>query len=874
MFKKVASRFFRWFCRAEYYEDIEGDLEELYNERMQLGSSLHAELGYAKEVLLLFRPSIIKRISMPPISSSKGLVKQNVRLAFRQISRHTMSSSIKIFGLTVGITACLLLSFYLKHELSYDTQFPESDRIFRVTVHYQKEDIRGVDFPAPFSKALKSDFPEIEQTSRFLQANWLHHIRKPQDATNEYEKGFAYADPELIEIFRLPMIYGDSRSALEEPQSIIISERKAKKFFPGVNPIGQSVILNNDNSTLYQITGVFEDRPNNSHLQFDFLISLTNIVFFPGEDEYWGANIYSVYSTLLPGSDAQLISEKMASMSAKYFVPSFMARDFSNPEELGANMKYDLQPVRDIYLNKIDVSDDLPHGDVRLYWLLGIAGLLILLIACINFVNLSTASANTRAKEIGVRKVSGATKGHLINQFLTESILFTFLSLLLGCLLTWLILPHVAVLAPIKQNFLLYSLEIIPLLLVTMIVIGICSGLYPSLYLAKFKPISTIKQTPGAGGKDRFSHSFFVAFQFTASVALIICSSVVYQQMQFILDKEIGFDKDQVLVINGAQLLGEKTNAFKEELLRQPGIQRVAASDFLPIEGASRYADSFWQEGTQTLMQGVNAQIWSVDYDYVPTLGLHILEGRNFSRTFASDSSAIIISASLAKQLGLENPVGQRLTNKTNTWQIVGVMEDFHFESLRTPLSPSSLVIGVQASTLSIRFDGEERTEILATVEQTWNEFVSTTPMRFEFLGESFAHMHNDVENSATLFNSFSVTAILIACLGLFGLMRYITEQRKREMGIRKVLGATETNIAFLLSRDYMKPIIISLFIGIPLAWYVMQQWLYGFAFRTEIDWWIFLFAGGVTLAIALVTVSYHLLKTALTNPIDIIRYG
>lgn len=810
---------------------------------------------------------------MLAFNSSKDLAKKNIHLAFRQIRRHTLSSSIKIFGLTVGITACLLLSFYLRHELTFDTQHPNSDRIFRVTVHYQQEDIRGVDFPAPFSRVLQSDFPEIEQVSRYLEANWLHHVRTTQNTTNEFEKGFAYADPQLIDIFGLPMIHGDPRTALDRPRSIMISEQKAQKYFGGENPVGQSLILNDDTSTLYQITGVFQDRPLNTHLQFDFLISLRDVSFFPGDQEYWGANMYTVYTTLSSDSDPRLLSEKLASISVNYFVPSFRARDFSDPEELGANMNYYLQPVGDIYLNTAGVSDDLPHGDVRLYWLLGISGILILFIGCINFINLSTASANVRAKEIGIRKVSGATQGHLIHQFLAESLIFCLISMVLGIGLVGLILPYMTSFAP-SPNLLLNLLAVAPLLFGVVIIIGLCTGLYPSLYLAKFKPVSSIKQTSNTNGRTNYSRALFVAFQFTASVALIICSLVVYQQMQFILNKEIGFDKDQILVINGAQVLGEKTAAFKEELLRHPGIQHVTSSDFLPLEGTPRYEDSFWQEGTQSVMQGVNAQIWSVDYDYVPTLGFHISEGRNFSRAFASDSSGIIISASLAKGLGLEDPVGTYVTNKATTWQVVGVVEDFHFESLRTPLSPSSFVIGTQASTLSVRFEGGERREIIAAVEKVWDQFVTTTPMRFEFFDESFAHMHKDVEISARLFNSFSVTAILIACLGLFGLMAYITEQRRREIGIRKVLGATGANIALLLSQDYIKPICISILIGGSIAWYVMQQWLSGFAFRTEIDLWIFLSAAGITLAITIATVSYHLLKTVRSNPINSIRYG
>ena len=873
MIKRIADRFFQWFCKPEYYSDIRGDLEELYNEHLETASTLRADLQYGLEIMFLCRPALIKsELFHSPISGNL-MIKKNIILAFRQMWKQKLYAAIKILGFTASITACLLLFIYLQQEFTYDIHYSQGDRIYRVTVHYEAEDVRGVDFPAPFAIALQTDFPEIESAGRFLSAHWLKLARSLGQTTNRFEESIAYGDPELLDILQLPVKSGDPSVDLKRPNTLIISERVSRKYFGNDNPIGKSFIFNNDATTVYEIVGVFENFPKNSHLQFDFLLTLSGVEFWPGEQEYWGANMYTVYALIAHEAQAALLSDKLSILSTNYFLPSFREREFANPEELASNMSFGLQPVKSVYLNTAGVSDDLTHGDMRLYLILIIAGVLLLIIACINFTNLTIASSSARTKEIGIRKALGATRFEITNQFLVEATLAIFISVVVGIALSWFLLPYFNSIASLSLAFPWQITALIPGIIISALVLGLISGIYPSLILSKLKPASIIKGTASPKILSRFSQAHFVVFQFTASVVLISCTVIVYQQMQYILTKEVGFDKEQVLTIQGTHALEEKIDVFKEELRRLNGIEQVASSDYLPLDGSNRYHDSFWLDGLQNTHEGVNAQIWSIDYDYITTLGIEFVTGRNFSKSFSSDSSAIIVSASLANGLGLENPLGERITNRESRWNIIGVIEDFHFESLRSPISASSFILNSSASTLSIRFaDNADREQLVHSAQRIWEELVPSIPLRYEFLDDGYADMHEDVQRSASLLNNFALLAILIACIGLFGLTIFVMERRTKEIGIRKVLGASIGDIVFLLTKEFAQPVLVSIIIATPIAWYMMQRWLEGFTFRTEIHWWIFLLSGAITLMIALLTVSFHSVKAAISNPVKAIQ--
>lgn len=869
--KKQADQLFRWFCHPDYYDDIRGDLEELYADKRTSSSKLATDLFYTKEILLLFRLSLIRPSLFRDLFTSRAMIKNNVKTAIRRIWNQKSFSVIKIGGLAIGIAAFMLIAIYLQHQLTYDNFYAEKDRIYRVTVKYLKEGFNGVDFPAPFAKVLVNDYPEVEQAGRFIESSWLNQIRPANQIQNVFEEGFAFVDPEFLDILDLPVVAGNCIQSMQAPNTIIISKSKASKYFPTQDPVGQMLIINDNPQNPYKIVGVFEDFPSNSHLDVDFMISLSEVEFWAGEQSYWGANMYSIYTLLQEGTDVNSLNEKLSSITTNYFLPSWIERDFANPQDIANNIAYELQPLQDIYLGPAEIRDDLKHGDKGLLWVFGLSGVLILVIAGINFINLSIARYSLSVKEISIRKVLGATKKQLISQFLTESHLYSFFSLAIGCLLAQLALPFLNQLAGQSLVFPIQLSWGILLFFAATFALALLTGLYPSIYLSNLK---TSSAGINAGKPNLFFQRSLIVFQFVVSVTLIIFSITAYQQMSFILNKDVGFDKEQLLVIQGTSVLSDKVSVFKDKIQNLSAGTSVSVGDYLPMQGSRRYADSFWKDGQQKTVQGVNAQIWQVDPDYVKTLGINILNGRDFNRDLASDSSAILISQSLAEQLAVGKELDQWISNKEKTWKTIGIIDDFHFESFRNNISPMALVLGTGNSSMAVKLKNSNAKESIEAIRKSWIEFAPTTPFRYEFLDENFAAMHKDISQSAKLFNVFSLLAILIACLGLFGLTAFNADQRKKELGIRKVLGANVSDILFLMSKDIIILVSLAILFAIPIGWYLVTFWLQGFAYSIDINGLIFFSAASLTLVIALFTISSQCIKVALANPVHSIQDG
>ncbi|MEM6347452.1 MAG: FtsX-like permease family protein [Bacteroidota bacterium] len=796
------------------------------------------------------------------------MFQKHFTFAFRHMWRHKLYSTIKIGGFSLGIAAFLLLWIYLNNEYNYDRFYPEKDQIFRVTTRYVKEDFRGVSFPAPFAKALVQDFPEVENAGRYIAASWINQIRLPDESQYRYEQGFAYADRELIELWNLPLVSGNI-ALLDEPNTLLISHQKAKRYFADNNPIDQVLILN-DNKP-YKVVGVFEDVSKQSHLEFEFLISLKGVEFWPGEQNYWGANMYAVYTKLHPNTDVHSLNTKMSSLVQNYFLPSFIDRDFANPQEIAANMKYELQPIEEIYLNSGDIRDGLAHGDSRLLGLFIVAAILIIFIASFNFINLSVARFSLRAKEISMRKILGAGRKQVVWQFLAESLLYSSLSIAIGLILAFQFLPLLSQMLGKNLEFPFSIYNTVPLFLLASVVLGLFNGLYPSIFLAGFNVASNGFSLNRTRSNAWFQRSL-VVFQFAVSVCLLICTITVYKQMKYILDTDLGFEKENVLIIKGGNNLGDKIPTFKEELLRMSGVKSVTQTDYLPTSDGIRYSDSFWEDGQAATQKGVNAQIWHVDHGYLQTLQLEILEGRNFDPAMATDSASIIISRSMADKLQESGRVDQYLTNKNKTWKIIGIVEDFHFESLKNQIEPLCMVLGDQPANLSIKLTSANTDLLMAEIENLWYQFAAGSAFRYEFLDENFANMHIEVDRSAKLFNIFAMLAILIACLGLFGLTTFNAEQRQREVGIRKVLGASVLSLFVLLSKDFLKLVILAVFIAIPIGWYIIQIWLENFAYRVEIKGLIFPLAAGFALLLAGLTMGAQIMRVVRLNPVNVIQ--
>jgi putative ABC transport system permease protein len=667
------------------------------------------------------------------------------------------------------------------------------------------------------------------------------------------------------------MVYGNRTHALDEPNTLVISKRKADKYFPNENPVGKLMILNNDVSKPYKIGGVMEDLPATSHLPYDFLMTLKGVEFYPGEQNNWMANNYPTYLLLRPGANTAALEKKLAIITEKYLVPSMKEAGNVNAADMTKKLNYQLQPVRDIHLKSYEIHDRLSHGDIRFVWLFGTVATFILIIACINFINLSTAKSANRAKEVGIRKVVGSLRSSLVKQFLTESMLFSFLSFVLGLLVAWLLLPYFNTLSAKTLSFPFEEWWLLPILIGAALIIGVLAGIYPSFYLSAFKPIDVLKGKVSRGSKSSTIRSLLVVFQFTASIILIVGTFIIYRQMGYILNKKVGFDKEQVLLIQGAHTLGEGVKSLKNELLRLPQVKHVSISDYLPIKGTKRNANQFWKEGKSKEEQPVSGQIWRIDDDYLKTLGIKLIEGRDFSPQMVSDSQAVIINQTMAKELGLKDPIGQRIMNG-DVFTVIGVVEDFHFESMKDSIQPIVLVLGNSPSIVSVKINTADISKVLPSVNKVWKEFAPNQPIRYSFLDEGFATMYADIERMGRIFSTFAILAIIVACLGLYGLSSFMVEQRSKEIGIRLVLGASVKNIFSLLTLNFVKLILISIAIAVPIAWYMMHKWLEDFVYRTQISADIFLIAGLAALLIALLTISYQAIRAALMNPVKNLR--
>lgn len=808
------------------------------------------------------------------------MIKNYLKIAVRQLIKQKMYSAIKVGGFALSIAACILIGLYIKNEVSYDQSYPDTDRIYRVVEKYAHDGKveKGNDYPAPMGKALKADFPEIEKSARLMPNSLFggagsNELRRADQVENTHEEGFSYADQELLDILKTPMVYGDRSKALAEPNTMVISRRKADKYFPGQNPVGKVMYLNNDRTRPYRIGGVMENPPATSHLQFDFLLTLKGIEFYKGEQNNWNASNYPVYILVKPGTDAARLGRRISDdMVKNYILPALQSIGYKDAAIEVKKLSFGLQPISDIHLRSYDIQDEFEHGDIRFIWLFGAIAGFILTIACINFINLSTAKSANRAKEVGLRKVVGSTRVSLIKQFLAESMLYSVLSFVIGIILAWVLLPYFNVLASKTLHMPWLALWFAPVILLAALIVGVVAGIYPAFYLSSFKPVSVLKGSISSGSKNSLLRNGLVVFQFTTSIVLIISTFVIYNQMQFILNKKVGFDKDQVVMLQGTNTLGDDgVKTLKQELLKLSAVKSVSISDYLPIANTKRNGNQLYNEGKSKVEKAVNSQFWVIDNDYLKTFGVKLVEGNNFSAGDKGDQG-VIVNQTMVKQLNLKNPIGKVITHGEDAMRIRGVVRDFNFESLRTPVGALCMAYGYSNSIVSVKVGGNDMRNTMEQISSVWKNLSPSQPIRYAFMDERFASMYADVQRMVHIFTSFAILAIIIACLGLFALAAFMAEQRSKEIGIRKVLGASVESITRLLSFDFVKLVLLSILIASPVAWWAMNKWLQDFTYRITISWWIFAVAGIVAIAIAILTVSFQSIKAAIANPIKALR--
>ncbi len=865
---KWAVNFFRWYCNDHLSEAVLGDMLELYTRRKLNHGKRRADLLFTWNVLCFIQPFAIKRKPSP--QNYFAMLDNYIKITWRTMTRQKMYTGIKIGGFAIGLATCMLIFLFIRNETSYDRQYVNKP------VYRLYNDWRGpnpgkwTSFPANIHTILKNDYPEVENAGRLIPFQWFNAgnnlIRRDDRVDDTYEEGFAYADNALLEILEVKMVYGSQSNALSKPGSIVFSRKMADKYFPHENPIGKIIILNEEKTKPFVVGGVMEDFPDNSHIHFEFFITLANVEFWPGEQTSWCCWNYNAYLKLRPDTDIPSFEKKLVSMRQTYLI-SHMEK--AGDQSVADTKKYHffgLQPVADIYLQSENFGDVNQHGDMRYIWLFGGIAVFILLLACINFINLSTAKSANRAKEVGLRKVVGSQRSYLVRQFLLESLMYSFVSFGLAIVLVFLAMPFFNSLSG-KQLFMPWATWwLLPSLGASAIIVGVIAGIYPAFYLSGFKPVDVLKGSVSRGSKSSTMRSTMVIFQFTTSIVLIIGTFIINKQMNFILNTKIGFDKEQVIMIQGANTLDKEHDAFKNELKQLAEVEIVTSNNYLPVAGTHRDQNGFWKEGKEKIDKPVYGQFWYVDEDYIGTLGMKLVDGRNFNEKLRSDSAAIIINQAMAKTMGFKKPLDERITNG-RVFHVIGVVEDFHFDDMRQELRPLCFVMGQGGSIVSVKVKSKNAANAIQSLSKVWSKFMPHQPFRYSFLDESYARMYDDVDRMGKIFACFAGLAIMVACLGLFALSAFMVEQRSKEISIRLVMGASVKNIFRLLTQNFLKLVLVSFVIAAPISWFMMSRWLEDYKYRITITWDLFFIAAMMSVLIALFTISYQSIVAALANP-------
>ncbi len=865
---RLAQKLLTVFLRDDLAEEVIGDLEESFYRQK---SPFRARVHYWYQVFNYIRPFALRRKQFHPLTHI-DMFKNYFTVGWRNLLKHKMYSTINIGGFALGIAACALLALYIKGELGYDKFYKNGDRIYRVIGHSQwREHIgSGVHFSHPFGSVLKESFSEIEEVGYYnAVVNFgagSSEVRRTDRVENTHEEKIVYASQGLLDILEMPFVRGNPSKALTDPKTVVITESIARKYFRDEDPVGKSIILNDNPEKVYAITGVVKDFPSNSHFNYDFMITLAGDPFWKGESTSWCCNNYVNYVRLRPGTDVIAFQEKIAPLTKRYILPEMKEPDAI---EWANSFFYTLQPVRNIYLNTEDYHDDLTHGDIRFIWLFGSIAVFILILACINFINLSTARSANRAKEVGIRKAIGSMRISVIRQFLAESLLFSFIALIVGVVLTQLFIPIFNDLVGKSIDFPWTEWWLLPSIVAIAIVVGLIAGIYPAFYLSAFKPIKVLKGSIAGGSRNATVRSMLVIFQFTISIVLIVGTIVIDRQMSYALNKDLGFDKEDLLVLHGTVTLGDKLRPFKDELLKLSQVKSATSSNYLPVNDGKRDGGSTSFEDP-SLPQDLHGQQWEVDQDYVKTMGFRILRGRDFDSRIASDSAAMIINESMAKQFGDIDPIGARVKNYRGTFTIIGIVQDFHFHTLTQEISPVTLfTVKSRTNIVTVRLQPGSDSAAVEAVSETWKKFSPNQPIRFEFLGDRFTRTYDDVKRFGVIVKIFASLAIVVACLGLFALSAFMIEQRGKEISIRMVLGAPVAHILRLLSQNFVMLVGVSFIIATPVAWIMMSRWLEDYAYKITISWEIFAVTGTAVLVIALATIGYQTVAASVKNPVE-----
>ena len=809
------------------------------------------------------------------------MFKNYIKTAYRSLYKNKGFTAINILGLALGLATCLLIVFYVVDEKSYDRYNTKADRIFRVNEDLKlgENNVQYAVAMPPLAKTLVAEYPYVEDATRIKAAGGTH-VRKGN--TNIIENRIAFVDANIFNVFTLPMLTGDPKTALLNPNTVVLTESTAKKYFNTTDAVGKTIVFNDKEN--FKVTGVIKDVPKQSHFGFDFFVSLES--FPDSHSNEWLRSDYNTYVLLKNSGDKDKLAASFPAFLQKFSgaqMQSELGMSVAQFEKGGSHFKLNLTALKDIHLTS-NLSGELSANSSSQYiYIFSAIAIFILLIACVNFMNLSTARSANRAREVGVRKVLGSSRKYLIFQFLAESILITLVATIIAVLAATLLLPMFNQLSGKEIVLTVDTFKwLVPSLFIVVIVIGSLAGSYPAFFLSAFQPIDVLKGKLSAGFKGGGLRSFLVVFQFFVSILLIIGTLVIYNQLNFIQTKNLGYNRNQVLVIKNSGELNQQAKVFKQELDELPGVKEATMTGFLPTNGW-RNTRIYFKDATYDQKKSLFPQSWEVDADYIPTMDMKMAQGRNFSKDMQTDSSAVIINEAAAKFLGFADPInktvyqslgGDRKGNTPNVKEchIVGVVKDFHFNSLREKIEPIVLTYGQNSGALAIRVNTSNITSLMSQIKDKWNSLSPGVQIDYSFMDQDFDASYRSEQRIGKIFIIFTSLAIIIACLGLFGLAAYAAEQRTKEIGIRKVLGADVSVIVAMLSKDFIKLVCIAIITAAPLAWYVMNKWLQDFAYRVTIHWWVIAAAGVGALIIAFISISFQSVKAALANPVKSLK--
>ncbi|MCE7072793.1 ABC transporter permease [Dyadobacter sp. CY327] len=808
------------------------------------------------------------------------MLKNYFKIAWRNLLRNRAFSAINITGLAIGLASCLLISLYVLDELSFDRFHENGDRIVRVVFKgvMQGGEMKEAHVMPPTAAALKADYPEVLEATRLRRGGAPMVLRNQQIYTDDE---LAFVDSNFLQVFTFPLVEGNVKSALIQPNTIVISTKLAEKYFGKQDAVGQ-IITFKDWKTPYKVTGVMEEMPAHSHIQFDMLASMSSLE--DAKSTSWMISEFYTYLLLPEGYDYNQLNAKLPQTVEKYMGPQLktaLGLTFAEFKKKGNNLGLYLQPLTEIHLHS-DFQYDLgTNGDLKYVYIFGAIAVIMLLIACINFMNLSTAGSSKRAREVGVRKVMGSEKIELVAQFLMESILLTGIALVFGGLICLAGLPLLNSLSGKNLGFSLEALPaLIPALLIFGLFVGIFAGSYPAFFLSSFKPIAVLKGGNAAvklnsSGKNVGLRSGLVVFQFFVSITLMVGATVVYQQLKFIQNKKLGYEKDQVLIVP-AWALGKNMPVFKDELMRDSRVSNVSLSGFVPAGPSDNNNYMITPEDNPS--QLLKTLRYEVDYDYLATLGMEMAQGRNFSKAYGLDSTAVILNETAAKALGWQhNAIGKTLSRRNNegkgsAYHVIGIVKDFHFKSLHEKISPLVMTLSQDRGWMIIKTKNKEVSGLLAKMKNQWEGFKPDMPFTYSFLDERFNETYKTEQKTGKILAIFAGLTILVACMGLFGLAIFTAEQRTKEIGVRKVLGASVAGIVALLSKDFLQLVVVAIVIALPTSWWLMSRWLEDFEYKIDVSWWALALVSLVSVAVALLTVSFQSVRAALMNPVKSLR--